>query len=446
FDQNDDVDRIIVVSYEGEIVYDSDVDTDKKYEGEARIVEEKELLDSVQSENVSLKTLDGDTAFLKIGLDSNVSVVDKNEKSVLTEVAGKLLDYFVVPANEKYSIIYSLDYHNMDFRVAIMQRRIIYLGLFGIMLGMILSFLMASQVTKPVAQLVAGVGEIAKGNFDTSVNIKTHDELRFLGEAFNKMAVDLKASVEAKLYQERVVRELELATQIQNQLIPKVIPQIEGIDIAAQIIPAGEIGGDIYDFLPVDDKRLMMYLGDVTGHGVPAGIVSSIANSLFYGYRTSHDLGSMMVGVNSVLKAKTMPTMFMTLCLMDWNVETQKFTYTSAGHEQIVHYRAKTDDVILEPAAGIALGMLPDFTQHVNLIEVDFQVGDYLVVYSDGIPEAWKNDTDCYGMERFQAQAKVFGKLEKAEQIKDAILKDVLDFQGDHEQMDDITLLVIKKV
>jgi sigma-B regulation protein RsbU (phosphoserine phosphatase) len=260
------------------------------------------------------------------------------------------------------------------------------------------------------------------------------------------MAKDLEASIGAKLYQERVTHELELATKIQQQIIPELIPQISGIEIAADLIPAGEIGGDMYDFLPVAPDRLIFYLGDVTGHGVPAGIVSSISSALFYGYSSLNDIKEIMVEVNRVLKAKTMPNMFMTLCLMEWNSSQNKFSFVNAGHEQILHYRAAEDDVILTPSGGIALGMIPDVNKVLTINTVDFKVGDYLIIYSDGIPEAWRSQKESYGMERFTESLKRNAKTAQTPlALKDALLADLNSFVNSYDQMDDITILVVKK-
>ena len=438
FEQNDDVDQIRVISYGGEVLYDSKLDLDKKYDGVPRTIE---FLEQVQSENISLKALDQGVLYLKDG-----KYVDRSENPIDDLRAGALIEYFVVPATEKYSVVYNINYHNLNQRVERMAFRIIYLALFGIMLGMMMSFLLSGQITKPIKKLVDGAKEIAKGNFKTHVEITTRDEIKTLGDSFNQMALDLEASMSAKLYQERVVHELELATEIQTRLLPKEVPDCMGLDLAAGLIPAEEIGGDIYDFIQISDDKVLIYLGDVTGHGVPAGIVSSVANALFYGYVNLGDLKQILVAVNRVLKAKTLPNMFMTLCLMDFDATTGKFQFVSAGHEQIVHYRAKTKDVILEPSGGVALGVVEDLTNHIELREVDLQVGDYIVVYSDGIPEAWRNEKEAYGMERFKAACQQFGDLNSAMAIKEAILADVEQFVSGYQQMDDITLVVIKRV
>ena len=142
--------------------------------------------------------------------------------------------------------------------------------------GLFLSFFVANRITKPIKKLTKGVGIIAKGDFQYRVKINTHDEIEILGDAFNQMAVDLDKSTKALVYKERV------AKKIQEDLIPKQLPIMEGLDISAGIVPAEEIGGDVYDFINKDDNNIMFYIGDVTGHGVPSGILGSAANAMFF--------------------------------------------------------------------------------------------------------------------------------------------------------------------
>ncbi|MBU1151415.1 PP2C family protein-serine/threonine phosphatase [Patescibacteria group bacterium] len=446
FAQNTDVNLIKVMNYQGEVLYDSSVDVAKRYEGETRVLRELELLSQIRSENISMMDEGSQVYYLKEDSLGNVVFVNENEERIGKPEAGTLIDYFVVPASEKYSVQYGISYENLEKRIEIMVERIVFLALFAVMIGMLMSFVMSAQLTRPLGVLVAGVKKIATGDFKTRVDIKTSDEIRYLGNEVNKMAVDLEVSMEARMYKERVASELKIATDIQNQLIPKEVPKYPSLDIAAGIIPAGEIGGDMYDFIPISEDRLMFYLGDVTGHGVPAGIVSSIASALFYGYSKEIDLKKIMIDVNRVLKAKTMSNMFMTLCLMDWEERAKKFRYVSAGHEQIIHYKAATGEVALEPAGGLALGMAEDIKDLLKVVDVDLQVGDYLVIYSDGIPEAWRNEKECYGMERFVNACKQYGAdLKSAEALKKAFLSDVEQFVAGYKQTDDITLIVVKR-
>ncbi len=446
FKQNADIGAIKVLSYDGELLYDSIEDTDKKYEGKVRKILDASLLTQVQSKNISMQTVDGKVLFLKPNNNGDFVYVDKNEKPITSLESGAILNYLVISANDKYSVQYTFNYENLNDRIERMRMRIIYLAVFGIMLGMIMSFVMAGQVTKPIGQLVEGADKLGKGDFKVRVNITTHDEMSFLGSSFNQMASDLEKSIEAKIEHDLLKNELKIAGKIQDQLVPddNEIPQIDGIQIAADLVPAEEIGGDIYDFIKIEN-RLVLYLGDVTGHGVPAGIISSISNALFYGYSSLGDLKKILIEVNRVLKVKTLPTMFMTLCLMEWDAITKKFTYSSAGHEQILHYKAAEKVAEYKSAGGIALGMLPDISKHISVVDIDFKLGDYLVIYSDGIPECWKNQTELYGPERLKGALEKFATLGDPDAVKKAILKDVQDFAAGYEQMDDITIMVIKR-
>ncbi len=448
FEKNNNISAIKIISFNGDILYDSEIDVDKKYEGNERIASGN-LIEQVQSENFSLETLDESIYFLKIDNNGNIFYLDKFERHIDALEIGTFIDYLIIPASQKYSVLYKFDYKTLQERVSLMIERIIYLALFGILLGVVFSFLMSSKITRPVSELVFGVKKIAKGDFKARVDITTKDEIGFLGESFNAMAKDLEFSVEAKVYKERVTRELELAMQIQDQLIPdeEEIPEIDGIDISAGLIPAEEIGGDIYDFIKVGKDKLLMYLGDVTGHGVPAGIVSSISSALFYGYSDIEDLKQIIVNVNRVLDVKMMPNMFLTLCLLEWDSLNKKLSYVNAGHEQLIHSSFNNKRTNLLEPGGIALGMVNDITPHVKINTVELAKGDFLIVYSDGIPESWRNEKENYGVERLVKFVEEASKTVKtAKEMKEAILKDVKEFAAGYKQMDDITIIVIKRV
>ena len=154
----------------------------------------------------------------------------------------------------------------------------------------------------------------------------------------------------------------------------------------------------------------------------------------------------MVVAANRVLKAKTMPTMFLTLCLMQWDIKSKKFGYVSAGHEQILHFKKSSGKAEFRPAGGIALGMLGDVSKHITLNEIDLQSGDFLVIYSDGIPECWQSEGVLYGFDRLLKIAEDSSGLGSAVDIQSAILADVKAFAQNHKQMDDITIMVIRKL
>lgn len=449
--KNEDIASVKVAGFDGEILYDSAVDSEQKYEGVNRKVSDKILLEQIKSKNLSVKVGgEGRAVFYKKNIlpdgQTVFQSVDINENSVAELAKDQRIDYMVQPADEEYSVIYGITYQALAAKVQATQFRIALLAVFGVALGILLAILFGSTITRPLAVLKKGAEILATGDFTHRVEVKTRDEIYQLAQTFNKMAADLQESTKALIYKERVGKELELAKQIQQSVLPKTIPQVKGLDISAGVIPAEEIGGDCYDFLLANDNEMLMYLGDVTGHGVPAGIIVTIANALFYSYADRGlVLDEMLSEVNEVLKAKTLPNMFVTLVLMKWMIEEKQFSYVSAGHEQIIHYKAASDTVDLLPSGGLALGMVKDISKLLKVRQVQLEKDDVLLIYSDGIPEAWRNDKERYGMDRLKDIMKRYSKFPSALAIKNALMSDVYIYRQGYKQMDDITCMVVKR-
>jgi HAMP domain-containing protein len=334
-------------SFDGKILYDSQQDREQKYQKEDRLIDKAGLIEQVKSKNLSAKVSGGEgVVFFKKETwpDGQITfqTVDVNEKPAVALSTDQRIDYLVQPADNEYSVVYGITYQALAAKVQATQFRIMLLAVFGVALGILLAIVFGSTITRPLAILKRGAEILATGDFSHRVVVKTRDEIYQLAQTFNKMAADLQESTKALVYKERVGKELELAKQIQQRIIPKIIPQVKGLDISAGVIPAEEIGGDCYDFLLPNDNELLFYLGDVTGHGVPAGIIVTIANALFYSYADRGlVLDEILTEVNEVLKAKSLPNMFVTLVLMKWMIKEAKFSYVSAGHEQIIHYVTK---------------------------------------------------------------------------------------------------------
>lgn len=445
FQKTRDIDLIQIYEYTGTLLYDSEKESTKQYEGPVRITTDEILLKQIQAHNPSLFTLEGRLVYLKKNEKGEIQYVDENEHELEPLKPLERIKYLIIPVNDQFGIAYHVNYENLDALIRADAIRIVFLALLGIIAGLLMAIIFANKITRPLKTLTESSKVIAKGDFQHRVQIKTHDELEILGGAFNKMAKDLDISTKALVYKERVAKELELAQKIQKELIPKELPKLEGLDISAGLVPAEEIGGDVYDFLKRDDNNTMFYLGDVTGHGVPSGILGSVANAMFFSDVKKKNLSDMMIHVNKVLKAKSPPNMFITLCLLNWDKGSQKLTYVNAGHEPMIHFKSseKTSDLL--KGGGIALGMFPDISKMIEEQEALLQPGDCIVLYSDGIPEAWKSEKEQFGMERFKAAVQEYGSLENATMIRNAILKDVKEYMGDYKQADDITIIVVKR-
>lgn len=443
FNKNEDVSQIRLYSFAGEIFYDSSVERDRAYDGPIRFANEPALLKRIKTSFPSYALKNGRIVFLKKDADGNYVTIDENEKSAPEIEDTDEIINILYPFEGKFSIEFEVTYKNLRERVVRTTERIVFLLIFGILLGLGFGWLFAGRITTPIEKLTAGALILAKGDFKARVRVETRDEVGTLSETFNKMAHDLEISTKALVYKERVAKELEVAAKMQKEILPDKLPQIEGLDLAACVIPAVEIGGDCYDFIQVDPQTHLFYISDVTGHGVPSGIVVSIANALIYSYAHSPSLKDILINVNRVLKQKTASNMFMTLLMLRYS--NGELTYLSAGHPEMLHYSHADKKVVQEKGGGIALGMMPDISKLLNEASITFNSGDCIVLYSDGIPEALSPSGEQYGMQRFKRALSEHGEFDSSESIKNALIADVKAFIGGAVQADDITLVIARR-
>lgn len=239
--------------------------------------------------------------------------------------------------------------------------------------------------------------------------------------------------------------ELAEASTIQKRLCSK-LPKISGLDLDVSLLSAESLGGDCYDFLPIDEYKTMFYVGDVTGHGLPAGMIMTMANSLFYTlsqfYSSPREI---LTQSNLLLRKKLDSKTFMTAVMCHWDSKLSEFSYTSAGHEQIIHYSHRKKEFQLCPSGGVALGMLADISGKLVEQNVELELGDIAYLYSDGIKEALSPNDSMLGLNGFIKILERKVQMGSVKAMKKEILHDVFDFMGNKPQRDDMTLMVIRR-
>lgn len=449
------VDGLQVASYAGQLFFDSAERADMQLDSAVEVVD-PDFLERIKARNVSVLTEEGRIVYLKQNEEGKFIFVDENEDTVEALKANTRIVNLVLPyRDDEHTLIFDVSYADLDARIVSTAMGILaFLGI-GLLVALGVGFFLAGRVTAPLSRLAKHVGTLqTEGR--KKVKVKSQNEIGQLAESFNKMIDDLEQYEEELVDQERLETELRLAADIQNSLIPKEIPQAKGLEVAAAIYPAAEIGGDCYDFFP-EEGNLLYYIGDVTGHGVPSGLVVSIANALFYYFTQETDSTvELLSSVNKVLKPKTKPNMFLTAMAARWDEVKGKLHYASAGHEPPL-YCAVAEEVRELEAGGMALGMLPDISKLLKEYEVKMAEGDVMVMYTDGIPEAWgpakgakaaeTEGHDFYGMERFKDSVQKHTWAGKsAQEIVDGILADVRSFMQGIPAQDDITLVVVKRI
>ncbi len=241
-------------------------------------------------------------------------------------------------------------------------------------------------------------------------------------------------------------RELEVARSIQQHLLPAGPPNVAGLDVSGRNIPAQLVGGDYFDWIPFKDGSLAVVVGDVSGHGVPAALLMAHIRASFHAVaQPGRTPVEMVEAVNSSLARAALPGKFATFFLGIISVEEQRLSYCNAGHNPPLLLR--NGAVIELDATGVPLAILEDMPYAGK--DVKFVVGDTLVIYSDGIPEAPQRaqPKEFYGDERLRERALALAaEHPDSAEIVERMLADVHAVAGEGMHVDDVTLLVVRRV
>ncbi len=252
----------------------------------------------------------------------------------------------------------------------------------------------------------------------------------------------------ARLYEEqqayiRMQEEVRLASRIQLDLLPDSAPQIDGYDISGRSIPAQMVGGDYFDFIPMSDNKLALCLGDVSGKGLPASLLMANLQATLRG-QTLHDVpvSLRMNRANELLYRSTDPEKFATLFYGVLDLDQHNLTFSNAGHENPYLNTLQNGDSRLS-TGGTVLGVVDNFPFEEEIVPIGS--GDLLVIFSDGITEAFDINENQFGENRLEDVIEKH-KTEPAVAIIEHIVEAVQEFAGDAPQADDLTLVVIKRV
>ena len=251
----------------------------------------------------------------------------------------------------------------------------------------------------------------------------------------------------ARLYEEEkalagIREQVRLAYQIQVDLLPKTGPTISGYDIEAKTIPAQMVGGDYFDFIRVSDDQWAICLGDVSGKGLPASLLMANMQATLRGQALmSSRVSDSLQRSNRLMFRSTDPEKFATLFFGELNTREHSMSFCNAGHEIPLLFSDGNDPRRLE-TGGMALGILEEFPYEEENIEL--KPGDVLLIYSDGIPDAINEFDQPYGEENLIKLVKE-NLSEPAMGLIDKIIEAVNAHAGDTPQLDDLTLVVVRR-
>ncbi|MBW2468440.1 MAG: SpoIIE family protein phosphatase, partial [Deltaproteobacteria bacterium] len=300
-----------------------------------------------------------------------------------------------------------------------------------------LAFAFSRTVTKPMQILADGAELLAAGHFDTRVDIRSRDEFGEMGRVFNAVGPQLEAN-----YQMR--KSLDLAKEVQQNLLPAAPPEITGLDIAGKSVYCEETGGDYYDYFYRGDRKVDVMVGDVAGHGISSALLMATARA-FLRLRSALPgaIKEIVADVNAQLCKDVQDSGdFMTLFYSEINARERDMCWVSAGHDPALLFDPVTDSFTSLSGKGLPLGVDENAVYdeaHHPLIP-----GNIIIIGTDGIWEASDQQGDMFGKDRLQDLVRTHAG-QKARQILEAVITAVEAFQGPGRQrQDDITLTIIK--
>ncbi|MEN6554256.1 MAG: PP2C family protein-serine/threonine phosphatase, partial [Methanobacterium sp.] len=236
--------------------------------------------------------------------------------------------------------------------------------------------------------------------------------------------------------------ELEIAHEIQESFLPQEMPNLDGYDIFALNLPAKEVGGDFYDFIPISKDKIGVTIADVSGKSVPAALFMAVSRTILRAKAMGNSNAAEVIKDANKLIAEDSDTgMFVTLFYAILDLKNKTMEYVNAGHNNPVLFIRKTGTMECLNAKGIALGAID--TIELEEKQIDLESGDVIVFYTDGVTEAINDKEEFFGQKRLYKLIKSHYNL-SAEDIVNKIKEEVISFSQNQSQFDDITLMVIK--
>ena len=248
------------------------------------------------------------------------------------------------------------------------------------------------------------------------------------------------------LEKKRLEDEMRLGREIQMELLPKENPRTAGLNLCGLMLPAKEIGGDYYDFVELPQDNLAIVIGDVSGKGVAAGLLMAMAKTAIHTLSQEETSPrQVLLRTNQILSKHIGGQKFMTMLYLKWETLGKELTYSSAGHEHILIYRAKDNIVESIQSGGFMLGIIPDISQFLEDNRLYLAPKDKIVLYTDGVTEARNPNEELFSLGRLKGLLSEHGH-KPADELLNSIKDEVYSFMGIREQYDDITLVVLEAV
>lgn len=323
---------------------------------------------------------------------------------------------------------------------------VLAITLFVLLIGLPLMVVILHRKLKPITTIANALRNVNLENMLIHIPFKSNNELGYLSETLRVMGYKLDQAQQDILEKERLARELEIAHEIQNNILPSGFPAGDNFDIAGVYRSAREVGGDYYDFMQFSQNRVGILIADVSGKSLPGMLVMLMTRELVKRFtKTYTEPADLLCKLNAELLKSIKKGMFVTLFFGVIDTRSGQFTFASAGHNPLLWMNSARREISAIKTKGFPLGLMPveQFNKRIEQQSITITTNDWLVLYTDGVNEAHNTTGQEFGMDRFEAVLKEQGRG-SSETLIQACLEAVDSFTGDAEQFDDITMVALK--
>lgn len=380
--------------------------------------------------------------------EGGVKIADAFEQSTGLPVRSFIKEVDYPGGTLRFTVLLSLA--DIEAARSALMSSILLPTLISAVIGIAILIGISFLITNPLQKLVRDINIVSEGDLDHQTEVDTKDEIGMVARTFNRMTQLLKIAHKQEIERKTMEHELNIAHQIQANLLPKKKPMLQGYDIDSFYRPSKEVGGDYFDFLEVDDSHLGLAVADVSGKGVPASIVMSMVRTLIrMEAERSRNLSTRdtLIRVNQILAKDIKKGMFVTALYVILDRRTHELLVSSAGHNPLLVWRAATKQVEWINPNGMALGFSSGDLFEKSMKEEKFilEPGDRIVGYTDGVVEAMNENKQVFGDERLNALVLKVATKPSNEFV--GTMAQILDqYKGSAPQHDDITIVTARRL
>ncbi len=320
-------------------------------------------------------------------------------------------------------------------------------------MALVAGFALAKSLTGSVHALFAGTERVRQGDFTHKIEVKTEDQLGELAGSFNSMTASIEDLLRQAAEKKRLEEELRIAHEIQMSLLPQGPLTMHGLAVTALCVPAREVGGDYYDFLPLGEQRVGVLIADVSGKGTSAALYMAELKGLVLSLSEIHSSPrELLIAANRIISHHLDARSFITMTYAVIDLRARTMTYARAGHTPLIYVPgacaagAERQVQILVPD-GMVVGLKLDngemFERHLVEETIPLQAGDLYLLFTDGISEAMNAHDDLFGEARLGQLVEAHAHL-PSEELRERMLREIAAFVGDAPQHDDMTMILVK--